>query len=111
MTMMTMRANDVVMCVVMQLVWPGQDLSKQRRTRGRRSLPPITFTRCRCSTVEPVASAGLPIDSDEVTYFETYDGITYRCYPTDVILHFTCQQIMTRRTSMLLFLLQLSVIV
>jgi len=59
---------------VMQLVWPGEDLTKHRHARRARSLPPVTFTRCRCSTLEPVASARLPLDGDDVTYFETYDS-------------------------------------
>jgi len=59
---------------MMQLVWPGEDLTKHRHASRARSRPPVTFTRCRCSTLEPVTSAQLPLDSDDVTYFETYDS-------------------------------------
>jgi len=76
---------------VMQLVWPAEDLTKR--------VPPITFTRCRCSTVEPVTSAGLPLDSDEVTYFETYDGkwwvnITVHSVQSkrQIVISFRCRQ-------------------
>ena len=69
--------NAAMCCGVMQLVWPGQDLTKRRRTSRSRNVAPITFTRCRCSTVEPVTSAGLSLDGDDVTYFETYDGTAW----------------------------------
>jgi len=59
---------------VPQLVWPGDDLTKHRHASRAHSLPPITFTRCRCTTLEPVSSAQLPLDSDDVTYFETHDS-------------------------------------